>query len=541
MKQIKKTAILFFLIIGVSISIAYKSDFFEIAKQLEIYTTLFKELNMYYIDEINPAKINQIGINSMLKSLDPYTRFYDEQGVENARINANGQYGGTGLIAKFKNKKLVVTAVYQNSPASKASIYIGDEITAINGIAVDAKQKEANLSQLKGLPDTKISLEIKRQNKSFKRALILTTITKNPVPFFTLLDKKSGYIALTKFNEKTFDKVEDAFLKLKDRGMTQLVLDLRGNPGGLLNQAIDVVSLFVPKGSLVVTTKAKVKKWSNTYRTMKAPLDLTIPIVVLVNSHSASASEIVSGSLQDLDRAVIVGSRSYGKGLVQRYRKLTYGTQFKLTISKYYTPSGRNIQEMDYTNRVGDSIPKFSDQRRPEFKTKNGRIIYGGGGITPDVIVKEMPITKTSKALLKTDAVFDFATRYFYNHKAIDSVVNFSLKQSDFQDFLNFVKKDKIFVSPVQKSIETSSQLSIKAKLNVGKIYQKLKDQINQEQFSQLKKDRVKISEALSSEIIGRYYFEKGKYQYNLQHDNALKEATNVLNDNHKYKSILHQ
>ncbi|NCP22305.1 MAG: peptidase S41 [Flavobacteriales bacterium CG_4_9_14_0_2_um_filter_35_242] len=539
MNSLKKVAILTTVIVGISISLAFKSDFFEIAKQIEIYTTLFKELNMYYIDEINPAKLNQVAINSMLKSLDPYTNFYDEQGVENAKINAEGQYGGSGLEAEFKNNKLIVTDLIQDSPAAKSAIYIGDEISSINGIKIDPEQKEATLSQLKGLPDAKITLKFIRQNKSFERELNFTAIIQNPVPYFTLLDNKSGYIVLTKFNEKAFDKVEEAFLKLKAQGMTQLILDLRGNPGGLLTEAIDIVSLFVPKGSLVVTTKAKVKEWSDTYRSMKEPLDLAMPLVVLVNGHSASASEIVAGSLQDLDRAVIVGTRSYGKGLVQRFRKLTYGTQFKLTISKYYTPSGRNIQELDYTNGVGDSIPKFSDQKRPEFKTKNGRIIYGGGGINPDINEGESKITKTTEALLKTDAVFNFASNYFYKHQAIDSASNFSLNQIEFQNFLNAVKGDASFESPVQKSFNISQKKAKEANLNIEKATEKLNELILQEQTNQLQLNKDEITQALTEEIIRRYYLEKGIYQYKIQHDKTIKSAQSLLTDAQQYRSIL--
>jgi len=540
MKKIKKTVILSLLIVGIGVSVAYKSDFFEIAKQLEIYTTLFKELNMYYIDEINPAKINQVGINSMLNSLDPYTRFYDEQGIENVRINANGQYGGTGAIAKFRNNKLIITDVYQNTPASKASIYIGDEILAINDAKINPKQKETTLAQLRGLPDTKITLTLKRQNETLVKHLNLSSIVQNPVPYSTLLSKNTGYIALSRFNDKAFDEVEAAFLKLKEQGMTRLVLDLRGNPGGLLDQAINIVSLFVPKGQLVVSTKAKVKKWSNTYRTKKEPLDTVMPVVVLVNKRSASASEIVSGALQDLDRAVIIGQRSYGKGLVQRYRKLSYGTQFKLTISKYYTPSGRNIQELDYTNRKGDSIPKFSDGKRPVFKTKNNRKILGGGGITPDVVVPLKKWSKTTQNLLKSEAVFNFASQYFYTHKEIDSVRNFKLSQTDFQDFLNYLKKDKLFVSPVQKSFEKSNGLAKKAQIDIEKLYQKLSAKIEATQMTQLQQDKSEILEALASEIIRRYYFSKGKYQYTLQNDVILKKAVTTLNDDKTYQKLLH-
>lgn len=539
MKYLKKVAVLTTLIIGISVSLAYKSDFFEIAKQIEIYTTLFKELNMYYIDEINPAKLNQIAINSMLKSLDPYTNFYDEQGVENAKINAEGQYGGAGFEAEFKNDKLIVTDIIQETPAAKSAVFIGDEIIAINGIKIDAEQKEATLAQLKGLPDAKIELKFLRKNKVFEKELSFTAIIQNPVPYFSLLDNKIGFITLTKFNEKSFDKVEEAFLKLKSQGMTQLILDLRGNPGGLLTEAIDIVSLFVPKGSLVVTTKAKVKDWSDTYRTMKEPLDLTIPVVVLVNGHSASASEIVAGSLQDLDRAVIVGTRSYGKGLVQRFRKLSYGTQFKLTISKYYTPSGRNIQELDYTNSVGDSIPKFSDQQRPEFKTKNGRIIFGGGGITPDVIEGASKISKTTDALLKTDAVFDFATNYFYKNQKIDSAASFSLNQAEFQNFLNTVKTDATFESPVQKSFKMSQKKAKEADLNIEKINEKLNELLLLEQTNQLQLNKEEITVALTEEIIRRYYLEKGVYQYKIQHDKTIKSAQNLLANSQQFHSIL--
>ncbi|MFK5889565.1 MAG: S41 family peptidase [Flavobacteriaceae bacterium] len=540
MSKIKKISVIAFLVISVAVSVAYKSDFFEIAKQIEIYTTLFKELNMYYIDEINPAKINQVGINSMLHSLDPYTRFYDEQGIETVRINANGQFGGTGAISKFRGNKLIVTDIYQNTPASKASVFIGDEILAINNIKINAKQKESTLSQLRGLPDTEITLKLKRQDKVIEKKLKLSSIIQNPVSFSTMLAKNTGYIVLSRFNEKAFDEVESAFLKLKEQGMTQLVLDLRANPGGLLNQAIDIVSLFVPKGQLVVSTKAKVKKWSNTYRTQKEPLDISMPLVVLVNGRSASASEIVSGALQDLDRAVIVGQRSYGKGLVQRYRKLSYGTQFKLTISKYYTPSGRNIQELDYTNRKGDSIPKFSDLKRPEYKTKNGRKILGGGGIAPDVKVTLNKQSETTKKLLKSQAVFKFATQYFYKHKTINSAENFKLSQTDFKNFTSFLKSEDIFVSPVQKSFKKSSDLATKANINIEKTLSKLNAEIVSKQFSQLQQDKTIIEEKLALEIVRRYYFSEGKYTYALQNDKILQKALSVLNDTTIYQKLLH-
>ncbi len=539
MKHIKKIGILGLLVAGIGISVAYKANFFEIAKQLEIYTTLFKELNMYYIDNINPAKINQIGINSMLQSLDPYTHFYDEQGVENARINANEQHKGTGLKTKFIDGKLLVTDVIENTSASILNIYIGDEIKSINDIAVDVNHKKTVLVQLKGLSGNDILIKFKRQEKTFKEILKLKPIILNPVPYFKMLPNKTGYIVLTVFNEKAFENVESAFLDLKERGMTKLILDLRNNPGGFLNQAINIISLFVPKGTLVVTTKAKIKKLSNTYKTQKEPLDLSIPITILINGKSASASEIVSGALQDLDRAVILGSRSYGKGLVQVYRKLVYGTQLKLTISKYYTPSGRNIQELDYTDRVGDSIPRFSDTTRPKFKTKNGHTVLGGGGITPDIIVKVKNITQTTQALLKSNAIFNFANQYFYQHKGIDSVKNFSVNNSDFQNFIRSIKMYKDFRSPVQKSFIISQEKAKKAGLNITKLSTRLNNLILQEQITQLQKDKNEIEEVLNKEIIRHYYFDKGIYQYKIVHDMVLKKAYNVLNNKSNYNNIL--
>jgi len=539
MNRIKKIAIITFLVVGIAFSVAYKSNFFEIAKQLEIYTTLFKELNMYYIDDINPAKINQIGINSMLKSLDPYTLYYDEQGVENAQINANGQFGGTGFGAKFIKNKLIVTDILENTPATKANIFIGDEIISINNIVVDFNQKKSVLAQLRGLSGSSISFEFKRQEKTFIKHLTLKPIERNPVPFFTLLPDKTGYIALTIFNERAFKKVQSAFLDLKEQGMTKLILDLRNNPGGYLNQAKAIISMFVPNNSLIVTKKAKVKKWSNTYRTQKEPLDLKIPIVVLINDHSASASEIVSGALQDLDRAVILGSRSFGKGLVQFYRKLVYGTRLKITISKYYTPSGRNIQELDYTDRVGDSIPKFSNQVRPKFKTKNGRTVLGGGGITPDIIVKPTIVNPTTKSLLKSNAIFDFSNQYFYQYKKIDAIKNFVVTDLDFQNFLNSVAQKNELVTPVQKSFLSSQEKAKKAGLNINKLNIKLNNLILQEQVMQLKKDKKEISKALTKEIIRHQYFERGVYKYKTKNDILIKKAEELLNNQSNYKKIL--
>ena len=318
MKKIKQISIVALLITVFTVSVGYKSDFFEVAKQIEIYTTLFKELNMYYIDETNPAELTENAIDNMLKNLDPYTRFYDEQGVEKARINAAGEYGGIGATTKIIDAKLIVVEPYEDAPAAKAGIKAGDEIIKINDVLIEKTSLENAISLLNGVPNSKVTLQLKRQNKVFKTEVTRETIDVNPVPYHQMLDNEVGYISFIKFNAKASASVKEAFNELKAEGMKKLVLDIRGNLGGLLNEAVEITNFFVPKDEIVVTTKAKVKKWSDVYKTKRAPLDLEIPIVVLINRYSASASEIVAGSLQDLDRAVIVGERSYGKGLVQR-------------------------------------------------------------------------------------------------------------------------------------------------------------------------------------------------------------------------------
>lgn len=398
---------------------AFKSDFFEVAKQMEIYTTLFKELNMYYIDEINPARLTESAINNMLEELDPYTRYYDEQGVEEVKINSSGEYSGIGAESRYYDKKLIIAEVYEGYSAESAGIKVGDQILNIDNVSVGDYDNEQVINLLMGTPGSTVDLLINRNGEKLSFTVTREKILVDPVPHYQMVTPEIGYIAFNRFNNKASSSVKNAFVELKTKGMSKLILDLRGNPGGLLNQAIDITNFFVPKNEVVVSTKAKIKKWSEVYRTKYEPIDLDIPVVVLIDGRSASASEIVAGSLQDLDRAVIVGERSFGKGLVQRYRNLTYGTKLKLTISKYYTPSGRNIQELDYTHRNGEEVPKFSEENRNAFKTKNGRTVYDGGGIQPDVIIEKSTETEATKALMKSDAIFNFANDFYYKNSQI--------------------------------------------------------------------------------------------------------------------------
>ena len=543
MKKIKQLTLIVLLVTVFTVSVGYKSQFFEVAKQIEIYTTLFKELNMYYIDETNPAKLTDAAIENMLQGLDPYTRYYDEQGVEKARINAAGEYGGIGAETKIIEKKLIIIEPYEKAPADLAGIKAGDEIIKINDISLEETAPEDALYLLNGAPNSKVTLVLKRQNEIFSKELVRETIDVDPVPYYHMIDDEVGYISFIKFNIKASAQVKEAFEDLKTQGMKKLILDIRGNLGGLLNEAVEITNFFIPKDEVVVTTKAKVKKWSDTYKTKREPLDLEIPVVVLIDHYSASASEIVAGSLQDLDRAVILGERSFGKGLVQRYRKLTYGTQLKLTISKYYTPSGRSIQELDYTHRADDGdVPKFSDQKRNPFKTRNNRTVYDGGGIEPDISLNKKEKTKATKALLNSDAIFDYATKYYYQTKNVAPTEEFEFSDTDYQEFINFLNVENVsFETKTEKNLKEVYQIAENEGYNdrISDEYQKLIDKLRAEKIKDLEVNRSEIKEMLTHEIVRRYYYKKGEYVYKVHNDKTIIEAANILKDENKYQNIL--
>jgi len=543
MNKIKKWIIGVFVVIFVAISASFQSDFFEIAKQIDIYTTVFKELNMYYIDEVNPAKLTHKSINHMLQSLDPYTVYYDEQGIEDARISATGEYGGIGTLVVFKNNTLLVKELLKDSPAEDAGIKPGDKILKIDAILVTEFDEKGASTLLNGLPNTQVKLLIERQNKTFEVSVTRKKIDISPVPYFSMLDAEVGYISFIKFNEKAASEVKKAFLELKEQGMKKLIIDVRSNPGGLLNEAVKIINFFIPKDKVVVTTKSKIEKWSETFKTNAEPLDLDMPITILIDNRSASASEILAGSLQDYDRAVILGERSFGKGLVQQYRELSYGTQMKITISKYYTPSGRCIQELDYTNRDDQgNIPKFSDVGRETYKTEIGRIVYGGGGIAPDVDLQKTTTTKTTETLLESDAFFNYVTEYFYSNKTIEEPSVFQLNETEFSSLKNHLAKN-------QQYFETETEIAFKkanekAKAesldeNLNKTYTSVLETIHSEKIKELDKNKAEILNKLTEEIIKRYYFVEGAYQQKATFDPTILKAVELLNNEKKYNSIL--
>jgi len=527
----------------IAISAGFQSDFFEIAKQIDIYTTMFKELNMYYIDEVNPGKLTSKSINYMLSNLDPYTNFYDEQGVEDARIRSTGEYGGIGAISKFKNKTFTIREILKNSPAEKAGLKPGDKILKIGDIEVKDFEEIGISSLLNGLPDTRVKLKIERQNKTLDIDVTRKKIDVSAVPFYTMIDAEVGYISFVKFNEKASEEVKDAYLDLIDEGMKKLIIDVRSNPGGLLNEAVEITNFFVPKDKVVVTTKAKTKKESATYKTRNDPLNLDIPLTILINNRSASASEILAGSLQDYDRAVVIGERSFGKGLVQRYKPLSYGTQMKLTISKYYTPSGRCIQELDYANRDDEgNIPKFSDAGRDTYKTAIGRTVYGGGGILPDIDIEKPATTKTTETLLKSDAFFNYATNYFYKNSTIVEASKFSLQEEDFDELLKYLDKNHTdFETETEANFKTALEKATSENLdkNLEKKYSELLKAIQFEKFSELEKNKNEIFDALTEEIVKRYYYTEGVYQQKAVFDPTILKATTILNNQTAYNNLL--
>lgn len=532
------------LAIGVFLSTAsFKSDFFEIAKQIEIFTTMFKELNMNYVDEVTPATLMDKAIKGMLEDLDPYTNYWNEQEIEDARIRNSGAYTGIGASVRTLKDRIVITEPYKDSPADKSGLKAGDEIIKIGSVNLSDFDDDAG-ELLKGANGTRVELTYVRQGKTQTTSLLREKIEVKAVPFSKLLENNIGYIVMTQFNRNTTLETKAALESLKSQGATKIILDLRGNPGGLLNEAISVVNLFVPKGEVITTTKSVIEKYNKTYRTLNDPVDTEIPLVVLVNGRSASASEIVSGGLQDLDRAVIVGARSFGKGLVQRPKKLTYGTQLKVTISRYYTPSGRCIQALDYWNRDENGDPLRLDPKEyNSFKTKGGRTVYDGGGILPDIEVKTAEFSPITTALLKDNAIFDYATKYYYSHQLADSK-NFKFSESDFQDFISFLKKNNFnYETETEKEFEEALRRSEDddLKKQIEASYNQLMASISSAKDHALLEKRAEVMSLISDEILKRYFYRDGLYNYQVVHNPEILAAIDVLTDSKKYNRILNK
>ena len=538
----KKRILIPIIAVGIFFTtVSFKSDFFEIAKQIEIFTTLFKELNMNYVDEVTPATLMDKAITGMLEDLDPYTVYWNEQQVEDAKINNSGIYTGIGATARSEKNKIIIVEPYKDYPADKAGLKAGDEIIKIGNVTIADLEDDAG-ELLKGAPGSTIDVTYKRQGKTATATITRGAVDLKAVPFYKLLDNNIGYIVLSQFNRKTTTETKAALVDLKGQGATKIILDLRGNPGGLLNEAINVVNLFVNKGEVITTTKSVIEKYNQVYKTQFDPVDTEIPLAVLINGRSASASEIVSGGLHDLDRAVIIGARSFGKGLVQRPKKLTYGTQLKVTISRYYTPSGRCIQALDYWHRDENGDPVRKDAKEyNEFKTKGGRTVYDGGGILPDVELESAVFSPITTALLKDNAIFDYATKYYYSHQMSDSK-NFKFTESDFQDFLKFLKENNFeYETETEKKFAEGLRLSEDDDLNkdIANSYGQLMKAIDAAKDKAIVDKKVEIESLLTDEILKRYFYREGLYDYQITHNPEILEAVAVLKDAGRYAKIL--
>jgi len=529
-------------------TVSLTDDYFEISRNMDIFATLFRELNIYYVDETKPGDLIKKGIDSMLESLDPYTNYIPESEVEDYRFMTTGQYGGIGALIGQKGDNVVITDPYEGFPAQKADLRAGDVILEIDGKSIKGKKYDEISKILKGQPKTPVKLLIKRtgENANIEKTIMRDEIKINSVPYFGMLDSEIGYIRLTGFTDNAGNEVKDALMELKTKhNLKSLVLDLRGNPGGLLNEAVNITNIFVDKGVEVVTTKGKVKEWDKAYKALNTPVDTEIPLVVLVNSGSASASEIVSGSIQDLDRGIVIGQRTFGKGLVQTTRPLSYNSQLKVTTAKYYIPSGRCIQALDYTHRNEDgSVGKIPDSLVTEFKTKSGRLVYDGGGVAPDFATEPEYLSNIAQSLLTKQLIFDYATLYRIKHPSIAPAKSFRITETEFNDFVSWLSdKEYDYVTRSEKSLEELKEVAIKEKY-----YDGLKDQFDSfkksmmhDKNEDLVKNKNEIMQLLQDEIASRYYFQKGLGDSSFDYDPEILKAQEALKNTGVFTSIMNR
>ena len=543
-KKFKLLILAFTLVITSIISVGFVDNYFEIAKNLDIFTTLYKELNTFYVDETNPGDLMKKGIDEMLKSLDPYTNYIPESEIEDFRFQTTGQYGGIGAMIAKTDDYVIISEPYEGFPAQKAGLMAGDKILEINGVSAKGKTTEEVSKVLKGQPNTSVVILIQRPHleKPFEVSFDREQVSVASVPYSEYLQQGIAYIRLRSFTRNCANDLKNAIIDLKKKqDLKGLILDLRSNPGGLLNESVDIVNLFVEKGEEVVSTKGKIKSWDKSYVANKNPLDTEVPLVVLINSASASASEIVSGSVQDLDRGVIIGQRSYGKGLVQQTRELSYNSKLKLTVAKYYIPSGRCIQALDYSHRnKGGSVGKVPDSLMTSFKTRNGREVKDGGGVLPDIVIDPGKYGMIIRSLLKERLFFNYATGYrFLNDSIAD---NFIFSDIEFLNFKTFLSdKEYTYKTETEKELE---KLKKKAEEEeyfsaFSKEYDVLVAKMLENKNDDLQKNKDDIKEILTGEIMSRYYYQKGRIKAGLNFDIEVEKAIEILQDQEKYNGIL--
>ncbi len=518
---------------------------FEIAKNLDIYATLFKELNRSYVEEINPNKTIKKSIDAMLNSFDPYTVFYAEDDIEDYFTMTTGKYNGIGIITGNIENDVTIMMIDEGAPAEKAGLKIGDVILKVDGIKINASKNDEISKLIKGQTGTNVKLTIKHYGIEKTEDIIVKRdlVKIKNVPFYGMINNEIGYIDLKNFTAEAAKETKIAFSDLKSKGMKKLVLDVRENPGGLLHMAVEICNMFLPKGNEVVSTKGKVQEWNKTYSGLNPPLDTVMPIVLLANSHSASAAEIVIGVLQDYDRAVLIGQKSFGKGLVQITKDLSFNTKLKVTTAKYYIPSGRCIQAIDYAHRNADgSVGKLPDSLKVAFKTKNGRIVYDGGGVSPDIETETTSLATVTKTLDRKNIIFEYANKYLQENQKIGAPKDFSMDEKTYQNFVKWaIKQDYEYSTQVEKDLET-----LEASAKKEKYYDLIAEQINTAKVklshgkeADLNKFKDEIKILLEQEIILHAYLQKGVREQSFAKDPEIQEAIKLFSNLQKYHSIL--
>ena len=545
----RKRIIIFTGIIVVLLGVGFTSignKDLELVKNLDIYYTLFRELNMFYVDETEPKSLVTTSIDAMLESLDPYTTYIPEADMDDFKFQTTGEYGGIGSLIRRRDGYTIIADPYKGFPAEKAGIRAGDKILKVNGRSVEDFAIESVSDQLKGKPGTEIKLTIERYGEKdpLEFTLIREKISIRNVPYYGMLDKGMGYIRIANFTTGAGQEVENALKELKrENDLTSLILDLRSNPGGLLIEAVRICNFFVDKGELIVNTRGKVKQWDSDYITSREPLDKDIPLVVLTNRASASASEIVAGALQDLDRAVIIGQRTFGKGLVQTTRPLKYNAQLKVTTAKYYIPSGRCIQALDYSNRNEDgSVGKIPDSLITEYQTRNGRLVYDGGGIQPDFEVIPEMLSEITLQLYSQNFIFDFATRYRTEHETIEKPGIFSLSDEEYKLFESFVEsQDFEFKTSSENAYDELVKIARREKYYdlAEEEFLSLEEKLSHNNLKDLETFQEEIRQILTEEIVNRYYFQEGRIIAQIQKDVQLEKAIEVFREPGVVKEVL--
>lgn len=543
----KSVKLIFIFLVALNINALAQvpgSSSFELSKNLDILTTVYKELNNNYVDEVNYGDLMKTGIDAMLDKLDPYTVFISEAEIEDYTFMTTGQYGGIGALIHKQGEFVVISEPYEGSPALKAGLQAGDRIIKINDKPVDKKNVSDVSLLLKGQPGTKLNLIISRDGQEMERTVIRENVSIPNVAYSSMFDDGIGYIKLTGFTQNSGKEVKDALLKLKENGTLKgLILDLRDNGGGLLNEAVSISNLFVKKGEMVVSTKGKTPDRNKTYRTLVQPIEPELPLVVLVNGMSASASEIVAGAVQDLDRGVIIGERTFGKGLVQNIIPLSYNTQMKITVAKYYIPSGRCIQSVDYAHRdsLGRSV-SIPDSLTKPFKTKGGRTVYDGAGIYPDVVIEEPFYSNISLSLMSKYLFFDYANKFRKNHESIPPAKDFEITDEMYADFVKWLSdKDYDYVSRSERMLADLKKTAENEKYleELQKEFELLESKMIHNKQTDLDKFRPEISRILKNEIVARYFNQKGRVEAAITDDEEVKTAREIINDQKKYTSIL--